>query len=239
MLVKACIAATALFCAVAGLSRVDFRELYNEMYPVNGLRRDVLNLCHQAEPTFVRAVESNRVACYDGMPDPVERAIGWVRTSSRLPATRRLTPLEMAERALLTAAMERRVDQFGRPQFTGYATATGASLRPCEDVAKSLVVPAPAGLALAPPDERLARRAASGESAALAALGLPPRGGPAASQRPELPALSLGSTGDAGWRDGARGVAASLPDPTAAADLGNAASLLTPRAAAPGCKTPA
>src|ERR1051325_1064690 len=98
MLVKASIAGIAVICAVVSLSRVDFRELYDEMYPVNGLRRDVLNLCHQSEPTFVRAVESNRVLCYDSMPDPVELAIGWVRTSSRLAAMRRPTPVEVAEK---------------------------------------------------------------------------------------------------------------------------------------------
>src|SRR5712691_5856664 len=100
MLVKASILATVLICAVVSLSRVDFRELYNEMYPVNGLRRDVLNLCHQTEPTFVRAIEADRVGCYDGMPDPVERAIGWVRTSTRLAAMRHPSPVELAERLL-------------------------------------------------------------------------------------------------------------------------------------------
>ena len=41
MLVKASIAATALIFAVGSLSSIDFRELYDEMYPVNGLRRVV------------------------------------------------------------------------------------------------------------------------------------------------------------------------------------------------------
>src|SRR5579884_3433874 len=101
MLVKACIAATALICAAVLLSAVDFRDLYNEMYPVNGLKRDVLGLCHQAQPTFIRAIRGDRVNCYDSMPDNVDLAIGWVRTSSRLAAlSRKPTAMELAERLL-------------------------------------------------------------------------------------------------------------------------------------------
>src|SRR5260370_4152094 len=109
MLVKASIFATVRICTVVGLSHIDFRELYNGMYPVNGLRRGVLNLCHQAEPTFVRAVESNRIGCYDSMPDPVELAIGWARTSTRLAAMRHPTPVELAERLFAPPPTARRL----------------------------------------------------------------------------------------------------------------------------------
>ena len=108
MLVKSSIAAVAVIAAVVSLSRVDYRELYDEMYPVNGLRRDVLHLCQDVKPTFVRALQTDRVSCYDSMPDPVEIAIGWVRTSSRLALMRRPTAVELAEKFLVEATMPAR-----------------------------------------------------------------------------------------------------------------------------------
>src|SRR5712692_7650748 len=151
MLVKASIFATVLICTVVGLSHIDFRELYNGMYPVNGLRRGVLNLCHQAEPTFVRAVRSDRDGCYDSMPDPVELAIGWVRTSSRLAAMRRTsTAVELAERLLVEAATQRRLDLLWPRRFTGYGTMQAVALRPCADPATGpALVAATTDLALA------------------------------------------------------------------------------------------
>ena len=140
------IAATALVCAVVSLSSVDFRELYNEMYPVNGLRRDVLGLCHQAKPTFVRALQSDREGCYDAMPDPIELAIGWVRTSSRLAAMRRTpTAVELAERLLAEAAMPGRDDLLRPRQFTGYVTMPAMASRPCAGAAPQLATAAATG----------------------------------------------------------------------------------------------
>ncbi len=237
MLVKASVAATALIFAAVGLSSIDLRQLYNEMYPVNGLRRDVLTLCHQAEPTFIRAVKVDRVGCYDSMPDPVELAIGWVRTSSRLAAMRQPTPVEVAERLLVAAISERRLDRLGPPQFTGYALVTGGAARAC-DGAKS-----PVAVASAPalPDDRLVLHAVRGDGAALAALGLMPhRLRLAASRRPELPILSLGGAGGgSGTPEAANGIA-GLVDPAPAPDLGgDSAPLLAPAAAPSLCRTPA
>jgi hypothetical protein len=242
MLVKASIFATVLICTVVGLSHIDFRELYNGMYPVNGLRRGVLTLCHQAEPTFVRAVESNRIGCYDSMPDPVELAIGWVRTSTRLAAMRRPTPVELAERLLVAAATERQIERPGEKRFTGYAMLPAAFVRPCEDAAKGLLAAAPAAdLVLVSPDDHLARRLAGAETPSLAALGVMPRAGRATATTPaELPILTLGGAGNSGSPDSTRSMAAALIDPAVAADFGSdSALLLMPRTAAPGCKTPA
>src|SRR5579863_6982564 len=131
MLVKASIAAAALIVAAMSLSRVDYRATYDEMSPVNGLKRDVLGLCHQARPTFIRAVEADRVDCYDSMPDAVDLAIGWVRTSDRLAALRHTpTPIDLAERVLAEAVIR---GQLGVPElrrFTGYLAAP-AAVRPC------------------------------------------------------------------------------------------------------------
>src|SRR4051794_15646697 len=123
MLVKASIAATLVIGAVVAATSVDFRDLYNEMYPVNGLKRGVLGVCNQAKPTFVRAIEADRVDCYDSMPDPIEVAIGWVRTSSRLAAMRKSpTAMEAAERLLDAVVAQRRAGVAEGAPFTGYLT---------------------------------------------------------------------------------------------------------------------
>src|SRR6478672_10500287 len=141
MLVKSSILAVAVIAAVMGLSRVDYRDLYNEMYPANGLRRDVLNLCQDFKPTFVRALETDRIGCYDSMPDPVERAIGWVRTTTRLAAMRHPTPVEQAEKLLVEATLRGREELPQPLQFTGYV-AQPAAVRPCKPTALALAAEA-------------------------------------------------------------------------------------------------
>lgn len=241
MLVKASLAAGALICAAVVLSSIDFRQLYNEMYPVNGLRRDVLNLCHQAEPTFIRAVEADRIGCYDSMPDPVELAIGWVRTSSRLAAMHKPTPVEIAERLLVAAIQERRIDRLGPPQFSGYAMVTGGAAYACDDAKTPIRVAAKSDPVLALPDDSLVARLVRGDGAAMAALGLRPSGSPsAAARRVALPILSFGGAGGSGSADAPDGAVRLADDPAPSAGLGDDS---VPRQAPPAapaiCRTPA
>jgi hypothetical protein len=241
MLVKAGIAACVLACAAVALSAIDFRQLYNEMYPVNGLRRDVLNLCHEAKPTFVRAIDADRTLCYDSMPDPVELAIGWVRTSSRLAAMHKPTPVEIAERLLVVAIRERRLDRLGPPQFSGYAMVTGGAAYACDDMKSPIQIAAKSGPALALPDDGLMLRLARGDRAAMAALGLTPSGGgTAAARHPALPVLSLGGAGSSRRPDAPEGAVAADDAPVPAIGLGDdAAPLQSPPAAPSICRTPA
>jgi hypothetical protein len=220
MLLKSSIAAVLVIAAVAGLSRVDYRELYDEMYPVNGLRRDVLNLCHHAKPTFVRALQADRIDCYDGMPEPVAVAIDWVRTTARLAAMRRPTPVEQAEKLLVEATLRGRDELLATPQFTGYVVQT-AGLQPCKPTALALAAER-TPLALARPDDP-----------ALAAIGLLPqesRGQPRATAA--LPVLPIGA-GIKTSAVGAGDAASGLLDAMAAAALGES------QPAATGCRTPA
>jgi len=239
MLVKASIAGIAAICAVVSLSRVDFRELYNEMYPVNGLRRDVLSLCHQAEPTFVRAVEADRIGCYDSMPDPVERAIDWVRTSSRLAALRRPSPIEVAEKLLLSSVAGGRFEPPAGSRFTGYAAIPGGAVAACGDAAQGTLTAS---------DDRSMRRFAAGEAAPFAALGLPRVGRSGVPHETDLPVLPLGGAGDSTPPDNPQGMASAVdlggdpggdPRGDPGGDPGgDTASLLAPRVAASACKTP-
>lgn len=209
MLVKSSIAAVLVIAAVAGLSRVDYRELYDEMYPVNGLRRDVLNLCHDAKPTFVRALQADRINCYDGMPEPVAVAIDWVRTSARLAAMRRPTPVEQAEKLLVEATLRGREDLLEPRHFTGYVVQPTA-VQPCK----------PTALALAA--ERTPVALTRPQNPALAAIGALPQGSRAERRAAALPVLPLadgGQKGGVGGDDAASG----LLDAAAAAALGDSA----------------
>jgi hypothetical protein len=219
MLLKSSIAAVLVIAAVAGLSRVDYRELYDEMYPVNGLRRDVLNLCHDAKPTFVRALQADRISCYDGMPEPVAVAIDWVRTSARLAAMRRPTPVEQAEKLLVEATLRGRDELLEPRHFTGYVVQR-AAVQPCK----------PTALALAA--DRTPVDLARPAEPALAAIGVLPQGGRvdrrATAPLPVLP-LGGGKTGAVGAGDAASG----LLDAMAAAALGES------QPPASGCRAPA
>ena len=220
MLVKSSIVAVAVIAAVMGLSRVDYRDLYNEMYPANGLRRDVLNVCQDFKPTFVRALETDRIGCYDSMPEPVERAIGWVRTTARLAAMRHPSPVEQAEKLLVEATLRGRDELLQPLQFTGYVTGSAAAL-PCKPTSLALAAEA-APVALARSDEP-----------ALAAIGVLP-GGNRVERRGAnaLPILPL-SDAPQTTAVGAGVVASGLLDAVAAAGLGDSAP--TPA----GCRPPA
>lgn len=221
MLVKSSIAAVAVIAAAVSLSRIDYRDLYNEMYPVNGLKRGVLDLCHEAKPTFIRAVREDRINCYDSMPDNIEMAIGWVRTSERLAALRRaLTPLDTAERMLSISALSTR--RLGAPQFTGYLPTTPQP-QPC---APSAAAAQPAGsFGLTETDEQLARHIAKSGDEPLVQLGLKPASiGPERTSAGAVPVLPLAATTEA-----ANG--AAIP-------VGGGLNGASPAAAA-GCKTPA
>ena len=226
MLVKAGIAACVLACAAAVWSTIDFRQLYNEMYPVNGLRRDVLSLCHEVQPTFVRAIEADRVGCYDSMPDPVELAIGWVRTTSRLAAMHKPTPVEVAEHLLVAATQERRLDRLGPLHFTGYSMVTGGAAYACDEGKAAVSTSGKSDLALALPDDRMVLRLARGDRAAMAALGLEPVDRHSATS---LPILSLGGAGGGSGSADASGATVGLADSPAAAGAGD--DTVPPRAA--------
>lgn len=195
MLVKASIAATFLIGAALVYHTVDFRELYDEMYPVNGLRRDVLGLCHDAKPTFVRAIKSDREGCYDSMPDSIERAIGWIRTSARLAAMKSPSGADLAERVLADLARRQRLGLLDAQQ-DGIGDAAV-----CAEPGKE-VAPVAAAKELYPAvsNERLVRELARGDESVLSRLGLKPTKEARAETRHEekLPVLPLAGSSNGG-----------------------------------------
>jgi hypothetical protein len=83
------------------------RELYNQMYPVETLKRDTFRLCSDADPAFIRAVRSDREACYNSMPHAIAVALGRVRPDSAAIAAL-LDPAHQIELQRALAAMRPR-----------------------------------------------------------------------------------------------------------------------------------
>ena len=79
MIVRAGIAVAAVISAAIGAQSIDPRQLYNEMYPVEAVKRDVFNICRDADPTFIRAVKGDRERCFDSMPRTIGIALGRIR----------------------------------------------------------------------------------------------------------------------------------------------------------------
>src|SRR5438132_14467 len=108
MLRKVSLAALAIIPIYGATHTVDMRELYNEMYPVNSLKRDTFNLCHRSDATFVRALQVDRESCFDRMPLTIAIAIGRPRPGSAVaaldwsPATTRSANLFFAQAAAAT-----------------------------------------------------------------------------------------------------------------------------------------
>jgi hypothetical protein len=84
MIGRASFIAIAVLSAGVGAHSLNPRELYNEMYPVETLKRDAFHICRDADPTFVRAVKVDREACYDSMPNSIEVALGRVKPAGAL-----------------------------------------------------------------------------------------------------------------------------------------------------------
>lgn len=228
MLAKLGLALVLLVCAAVPLSQVNYNSLYNEMYPVNGLKRDVLGLCGATKATFVRALEEDRIGCYDSMPDKIDLAIGWVRTPDRVAAEKPLSAVQVAEKQLADAMARQGFGLSGQPIFTGYVTmpAAATAARPCEVAMLQPAAAAVRGNPLNESNEHLAQRIARGDDPALAALGLASHGAASASAAPPhgaLPVLPLTGAGQ-------RATAASSLDPTGRPGLSDST-------AATGCGT--
>ena len=105
MLGRVGFAAIAVISAVIGASTLNPRELYNEMYPVEAVKRDAFHICHEAYPTFVRAVKADREACFEAMPHAIAVALGRVRPGAAQTVAALLDPAHQAELLLTLAAM--------------------------------------------------------------------------------------------------------------------------------------
>ncbi len=144
MLAKASFAAIAVISAAVGATSINPRELYNEMYPVEAMKRDAFHICRDADPTFIRAVKGDREACFDSMPHVISIALGRVRPAA-LTFAALLDPSRQAELLLTLAAMPPRQPITVPRSFANIAWTR--ALSPCETKGAAIVshAPAPAG----------------------------------------------------------------------------------------------
>jgi hypothetical protein len=97
--------AVALIAVVIGVHSIDLRALYAEMYPAEPVKRDAFHICDETDPTFLRAVGSDREACYGSMPHIMAVAMGRIRPGGALSMQALTDPSREAELLMLIAAM--------------------------------------------------------------------------------------------------------------------------------------
>ena len=133
--------AIAVVSAFMGAHSLNPRELYNEMYPVETLKRDAFGICHAANPSFIRAFKDDRETCFDSMPNAIEVALGRVHRGVPSPAS--LDPSRQAELLIQLAAMPPRQPVVVPPSL-------GNGLAPCAKTGVAPAAAAPSPLPSAP-----------------------------------------------------------------------------------------
>jgi len=122
MLGKAGLATIAVIIGVIGAGfALNPRELYNQMYPVEALKRDAFHICHNTNPSFVRALEVDREGCFDSMPQAIALAIGWVRPQAALWAEALRDPSRNVELLMALAALPLRQPATVPRSFDNYS----------------------------------------------------------------------------------------------------------------------
>ena len=198
----------ALLAVIIGVHSLDLRALYAEMYPMEPVKRGAFHICDETDPTFVRAIGSNREACYGSMPHVMAVAMGRVRLGGALSLQALIDPSREAELLMTLAAMPPR-QPITRPRSFSNTTLSA----PCDDkILPGASYTAPAGM---PPR---GGRAAMLDGVIYNNLPLP-----GATQPVKAPVITLGpvaplisSPGDPGPK-----VAAVNPAPVSAPDVGD------------------
>jgi hypothetical protein len=233
MLGKISLLAAAMLPVAIGARSLDVRELYNEMYPLEPVKREAFKICDEADPTFVRAVKFDREACYNSMPHIMVVAMGRVRPTDALTMQALIDPSREAELLMMLAAMPPRQPITEPRSFANTAWIRALS-PPCNDkrVMSSVSDAPPLGL---PPANG---RAAAVDRAIQNNLPPLPRAAPSAGARHDaLPVISLnggaaGSAPPAAKADSGVAPFKSLPAP----DVGdNAAPAIVPLAPTTSC----
>jgi hypothetical protein len=105
LLGKTGFAAVALISAAIGAHTLRPRELYREMYPLEPVKQDAFRICDDTDPTFVRAVGTEREACYGKMPHVMAVAMGRIQPGGALSTQAPTDPSREAELLMMLAAM--------------------------------------------------------------------------------------------------------------------------------------
>lgn len=192
----------ALVSAAIGAYSLDLSELFREMYPLEPVKQDAFRICDDTDPTFVRAIGSEREACYNRMPHVMAVAMGRIKPGGALSREALTDPSREAELLMTLAAMPPRQPITAPRSFSDMAWVRALSA-PCDERSPPAVAyTAPGGL---PPPP------GNGRAAALDGVvhgNLPPLpfgGADLGSRRAAPPVISLGpgrAAADAGARIG-------------------------------------
>jgi hypothetical protein len=213
----------AVISAVIGAHSLNPRELYNEMYPVETLKRDAFHICNDADPSFVRAVGADREACYNSMPHLIAVALGRVTPNAALTNAALIDPSRQAELLMLLAGMPPR-QPITQPRSFANAEWARALSPGCDDKrpgAPPVAYTLPSGLPPPPGNGR----AAALDNVIRGNLPPLPRAAQAGiAKKDSLPVMSLGGRDTAlppapviATESDATAAAAPLPNP----DLGD------------------
>ncbi|HZK91002.1 MAG TPA: hypothetical protein VFC56_12720 [Stellaceae bacterium] len=225
------VAAVAAF-ALVGAHSLHPRELYNQMYPVEALKRDTFRICNNANPAFIRAIGADREACYASMPHIIAVALGRVRRPD-LSELAMLDPPHQVELLMTLAAMPPRQPITAPRSFDNISWMRQLSL-PCAD--KKAVPP----ISYVGPSEPHLQRGgkAALDNAILGNLPLLTRGAKGASaQQLDVPVIPLMGRNaaplpPANGKDKTAGAFVPLPTP----DVGDPESpAIVPLAPASAC----
>jgi hypothetical protein len=186
---KTGVAAVALIFAAIGAHTLRPRALFHEMYPLEPVKQDAFRICDDSDPTFVRAVGTEREACYDKMPHVMAVAMGRIKPGGALSTQAFADPSREAELLMTLAAMPPRQPITVPRSFSN--TAWVRALTP--SCAERRVLPAMANaMPGALPPSLGTGRAAALDSATGKNLPLLPRGiQPTAPQHSQLPVITL------------------------------------------------
>jgi hypothetical protein len=132
--------------AVVGVRSLHPRELYNQMYPVEALKRDAFRICNDANPTFIRAVWADREACYNSMPHVIAVALGRIRPSDAVAMAALSDPSRQAELLMMLASMPPRQPITAPRSFDNIAWLRALSPGCAEKVPPPVRYSGPAGL---------------------------------------------------------------------------------------------
>src|SRR5215472_4862054 len=123
--------AVVLISAGIGAHTLNPRQLYSEMYPIEPVKRDAFHICDDTDPTFVRAVGTEREACYQKMPHAMAVAMGRVKPGGALSLQALTDPSREAELLMMLAATPPRQPITAPRSFSNTAWVRALS-PPCE-----------------------------------------------------------------------------------------------------------
>jgi hypothetical protein len=211
--------ATALIFAAVGAHSLNPRQLYREMYPLEPVKQSAFQICDESDPTFIRAIGSEREACYEKMPHVMAVAMGRVKPDDALTMEAMIDPSREAKLLLALAAMPPQQPITSPRLFSN--TAWVRTLIPTCDTKANL--PAMAyttsdGLPPAPG----AGRAAALDSVRGRLPMLPQPAQPGTTLRSPLPAIALRPDAPAAPTSGAENKTAAFT-PLLAPDIGDEA----------------